>query len=297
MIQQEYADRMFFILKSIQEKTFFPLEYKELLNQMFHELIHFVKTSFIKNEELSTKLSQLQLIYNRLSYDFDVLKKENKELSNIIIVNKNKEDLVPLTPPGLCPTLDDTIYSLNPKPYSLFGTSSFSVSHIINQYRVDKEIIKTPEPNLNYTQTNNECVLDKKEDIMKPVNVIHNLPKNKVDKICKHENVSTNDLKKSKLFNTSISSLHKIMTGVMHVFNNEYIRPEKYDQLFSTEIKNREFERFFIDIIQDSKNKSITLFIRDIRQKENNYIRKFNVFIETFKNKSNNECFKFTYTE
>ena len=93
-------------------------------------------------------------------------------------------------------------------------------------------------------------------------------------------------MEKCKLFNEPITSIHKILTAVMHMFNNEYFKHKKFDTFFTKEIINHIYGAFFIDIIHNSKLNTTFLYLRDSNKEIGKYIRKFVVEYKLFKGKN-----------
>ena len=311
----------YYTLRSVQGLIHVPSGQKDEMNKMLLELDKMYTDILNKNQMLICELNKLKNFTQKLEYDMNLLSIENKNLAKLLVENTKNEDLRPLSPPGLYPTLDtETIsnnnnnnqnssYSLFPNTFQSFipeMPASFSenntesildVNDRIIEQKKDKEIINVDSQLDDITeiipiQKNDSSV---KQDIEESSEKKHEKSKKKVQE----KNDDDKKWKKCKLFKEPINNIHKILTAVMHIFYVDYLKKGKVDIYFSKEIINHIYGVFFIDIIHNSKLNTTFLYLRDVKKKigTNSYIRRFTIEYKHFIGKNQKPMTHFFYKE
>ena len=295
--------QFYYKLRCVQSLIHVPLEQKDNVNKMLLDFDRMYTDILNKNQFLICELNKMKHYIHKLEYDMNSISIENKSLTKSMMEKTKCDELRPLSPPGLYPTLDNQIDNVSVKQnetYQLFPNTSkmflFELNNPVQLNDFKKESIldksdKEIEPELDQIETNKN-IIKKKDFIIKKEN------KNK-NKMKTSKNIEDIDKKweRCSLFNVSLESIHKILTAVMHVFYSEYYKHAKYDDYFSKEIVSHCYGTFFIDIIHNSKLNTTFLYLRENTKKLGNYFRKIKIEYKIFNNKKGKQVTHFFYKE
>lgn len=223
-----------------------------MLKESFNRRIQYVySTILVKNEVKETVkmcVLDMQKLFNYSFSNYQQLLEKNNELSHQL---------------------------------TYYQSENMNLSNQIAKLKIDQEL-RPLSPNLFLpinsltSELNNEVY----QDTFNPDHIIKMLDDDEdlLSTSLKSEN-NVNEYVKMKIFKAPIFNIYKTLTNCMSKFYTSHIKSKRYDHFRVFEINNKDYGEFNIDIIQYKKDKQITLFIRDVKQPLNSFIRKFNVSI------------------